>query len=170
MDGAAHAESRAGRNLPVSPSSRHPTKAGHVTKRKGWRTRARAGNLRTLVCTGRSAVTRAGDVSRGSGGRIRSHHHADNRRWPSESLQRSTGIHLPARRGGSINRNRRPRIFGGRWSLCSLGANLGRVMVGAPAFMRGEEHFSADNAKSRRSPRGEVRAQTGPCRPARRGI
>jgi hypothetical protein len=83
------------------------------------------------VCTGRPAVTRAGDVSRCRGGRVGSRHHANNRGWPSESLQRFAGIHLPARSGGSSDRNRRPCIFGGRWSLCSLGANLGRLSSGS---------------------------------------
>jgi len=124
-----------------------------------------ADDLRTLVCTGRPAVTRAGDVSRCRGGRVRSRHHANNRGWPSTSLQRFAGIHLPARSGGSSDRNRRPCIFGGRWSLCSLGANLGRLSSGShgcdvlyqsPTLQAAEKRFVR-------------RARLEPCRKVLRG-
>ena len=123
MDGtgtAGHSTS-----LPFDPTAGRKRRDTRCTPKRVWRTRVRPGDDRTLVCTGRPAVTRAGDVSRCGGGRVGSRHHANNRGWPSESLQRFAGIHLPARSGGSSDRNRRPCIFGGRWSLCSLGANLG---------------------------------------------
>jgi len=144
----------------------------HVTKRSGWRTRVRDGDHRTLVCIGRSAVTRAGDVSRCRGGRVRSRHHANNRGWPGESLQRFASIHLPARSGGSSDRNRHPCIFGGRWSLCSLGANLGRL---TPALKRSSPPHKCGgshrpfNHQIRRSPRSELRVQSAPYRHACRG-
>jgi hypothetical protein len=161
-------------------------KDAYVTKGRGWRTRVLAGDLRTLVCIGRSAVTRAGDVSRCRGGRVRSRHHANNRGWPGKSLQRFAGIHLPARSGGCSDRNRRPCIFGGRWSLCSLGANLGRLTPALKRVMRVETPSRSAKAllpphkcggshhpfshQIRRSPRGELRAQSAPCRHACREI